>query len=150
MIQRKQTIWLLLAALSILLTILIPYGIHTSTSLETTTITESDLNAKSNLLLMISSIISCVFSFVLIFLYHNRKLQMSLTLLGVLVAIAVLGLQLYDATQTALGNKIAIGIVGSKIYLGIAVPIICIFFLMLAYAGIKKDEKIIRDSDRLR
>jgi len=150
MIQRKQTIWLLLAALSILLTILIPYGIHTSTALETTTITESDLNAKSNVLLMIGSIVSCVFSFVLIFLYHNRKLQMRLTLIGVLLAIAVLGLQLYDATQTALGNKIAIGIVGSKIYLGIAVPVICVFFLMLAYAGIKKDEKIIRDSDRLR
>ncbi len=150
MIQRKQTIWLLLASLIILLTLYIPYGIHSVSSIDTTSIIETDLTAKTNTLLLILAILSAAFSFFIIFLYNNRKLQMKLCLLAILIVLAILAYQFYDASQTAAGNKLAVGILGSKIYLGVAIPILSIFFLMMAYTGIKKDEKLIRDSDRLR
>lgn len=150
MIQRKQTIWLLLAALSILLSFFFPFGIHTASTLETTTITETDLNAKTNMVVMILSILSAAFSFFLIFLYGNRKLQMKLCLLGVLIAVGILGFELFTAFQTSEGNKFAFGVFGSKLYIGIIVPVLTMFFLMLGYNGIKQDEKLIRDSDRLR
>ena len=150
MIQRKQTIWLLLASIIMLLTFFIPYGIHTETKLDTTVITETDLVAKGNYILMALSIAFTAFSFFLIFLYGNRKLQMNLCLLALLLAFGVLGFQLYHASQTSINNKLVVGILGSKIYLGVVIPILSAFFIIMAYIGIKGDEKLIRSADRLR
>ncbi len=150
MIQRKQTIWLLIASLIILLTLFIPYGIHMESPSASNTIAETDLNAKSTVVLLALTIVSALFSFFIIFLFNNRKLQMKLCWVAVLIALSVLGYQLFNASQTAMGNKLVVGILGSKIYLGVLVPILSVFFIMLGYTGIKKDEKLIRDSDRLR
>lgn len=150
MIQRKQTIWLLIASLIILLTLFIPYGIHMESPSASNTIAETDLNAKSTVVLLALTIVSALFSFFIIFLFNNRKLQMKLCWMAVLIALSVLGYQLFNASQTAMGNKLVVGILGSKIYLGVLVPILSVFFIMLGYTGIKKDEKLIRDSDRLR
>jgi len=149
MIQRKQTIWLLLATLSILLTFLLPYGIHTESALETTAILQTDLNSKSNTMLMSLTILSATVSFFTIFLYSNRKLQMRLSILSIFLSMGVLACQIY-ISRSVDGNKLAIGVLGANIYLGLAAPVIAIAFLMLAYNGIKKDEKLVRDSDRLR
>ena len=150
MIQRKQSIWLLLSSLFILLSLYIPYGVHTESALTITAITETDLTAKLSMLSLCLSIAASVFSFFLIFLYSNRKLQMNLCLLAILLCASVLGLQIYTATQTASGNKIVVGILGSKIYLGLFVAPIAIGFAALAYLGIRNDEKLIRSADRLR
>jgi hypothetical protein len=150
MIQRKQSIWLFLASLSILLTFVIPYGLHSETTADSIQIIETALKANNNMLVMSASIASAAFSFFLIFLYQNRKLQMRLTLLAVLVSLSVIVFQFIDATNTANGNKIAIGIVGNNLFAGMLVPLLSAFLLMLAYAGIHSDEKLIRDSDRLR
>ena len=150
MIQRKQTIWLFIASLIILLTLFIPYGIHMESPSASNTIAETDLNAKSTVLLLILTILSALFSFFIIFLFNNRKLQMKLCWVAVLLALSVLGFQLFNASQTAMGNKLVVGILGSKIYLGVLIPVLSVFFIMLGYTGIKKDEKLIRDSDRLR
>jgi hypothetical protein len=66
-----------------------------------------------------------------------------------LIALSVLGFQLVDASQS-IGNKLVVGIFGSTLYMGVCMPILSVIFSMMAYAGIKKDEKLIRDSDRLR
>ncbi|HOZ52467.1 MAG TPA: DUF4293 domain-containing protein [Chitinophagaceae bacterium] len=150
MIQRKQTIWLLLASLSILLAFFIPFGIHNESGLETTQIVEKDLTAKSDMILMSITIASALISFITIFLFGNRKLQMSITLLAVFVAISVGAYELYFSAKTILSNKLVVGVLGSKIYLGLFVPLLTVFFLLLAFGGIRKDEKLIRDSDRLR
>ena len=149
MIQRKQSIWLVIASLIILLTLFIPYGVHMESLTESSTVAQTDLTAQTSILLLCLTIASSIFSFFTIFLYGNRKRQMKLCLLSVLLALSVLAYQLYNTTQSA-GNKIVVGILGSAIYLGVLIPILSVFFIMMAYIGIKKDEKLIRDSDRLR
>jgi hypothetical protein len=150
MIQRKQTIWLFIASLIILLTLFIPYGIHIESPSASNAITETDLNAKTTVIMLVLTIASALFSFFTIFLFNNRKLQMKLCWVAVLLDLSVLGYQWFNASQTDMGNKLVVGILGSKIYLGVLVPILSVFFIMLGYTGIKKDEKLIRDSDRLR
>jgi len=100
--------------------------------------------------MLVLTIASALFSFFTIFLFNNRKLQMKLCWVAVLLDLSVLGYQWFNASQTDMGNKLVVGILGSKIYLGVLVPILSVFFIMLGYTGIKKDEKLIRDSDRLR
>lgn len=150
MIQRKQSIWLLLASLSILLTIILPYGIQTTASLGSEQMITSDLLLSSNKLYMALVIITSLYLLFLIFLYKNRKQQMKLTLIGMLLALSLLGLQLYESYFHEVNQKLVIGLLGSKLYLGILVPIITVFFVILAYTGIRADEKLVRDSDRLR
>jgi nucleoside recognition membrane protein YjiH len=53
MIQRKQSIWFFLAALITALTFFLPFGINQVSTLGISTITETDLNAKSPILLTI-------------------------------------------------------------------------------------------------
>jgi hypothetical protein len=150
MLQRKQTVWLFIAAMAILCTFFIPYGIHTESKVDSTIITETDLNAQSNYVLMSLTIASALFSFFLIFLYGNRKLQMGLCLLNVVLAMSILLYELYFTMTTLLPNRLVVGILGTKIYVGVFIPVVSAFFLMMAYIGIRKDEKIIRDSNRLR
>lgn len=149
MIQRKQSIWLLLASLSILLTIYLPYGTHLTGLTEAGVITQTDLTATISFPLLCLTILSITFSFFTIFLYGNRKRQLNFCLLSMLIALSVLGFQLVDASQS-IGNKLVVGIFGSTLYIGVCMPILSVIFSMMAYAGIKKDEKLIRDSDRLR
>jgi Domain of unknown function (DUF4293) len=149
MIQRKQSIWLLLASLSILLTMYIPYGTHLTGLTESGIIAQTDLTARMSFPLLCLTILSVSFSFFTIFLYGNRNRQTKFCLLSVLIALSVLGFQLVDASQS-IGNKLVVGIFGSTLYMGVFMPILSVVFIMMAYAGIKKDEKLIRDSDRLR
>lgn len=150
MIQRKQSIWLLIASLSILLTLVIPYGIHTESTIGSELVTTTDLLLGGHKILMIFVVITSLYLLVLIFLFKNRKQQMKLTLLGMLMILGILAYQIYDSNFHEVSNKLVIGLLGNKLYLGILIPIITIFFLILAYSGIRSDEKLVRDSDRLR
>lgn len=147
MIQRKQTIWLLVATLIITLAFILPYGIN---KVESPTPLESMLTAKNNLTLMILSILTSATSFFSIFLYKNRKQQMNFTFIPILLAIAMLGFEIYNCYMTEVGNKMIVGLYGSNLIVGIFLPVIAIVFIAMAYNGIKSDEKLIRDTDRLR
>ena len=131
MIQRKQTLWLLLAAISVLLIFYFPFGITAKT-------------------LGMLGILACILSIITIFLFKNRPLQIKLIWATILETIGILVLQFYIANNSVEGNKLVVGILGSNIYLGIFVPLLTLFFLILAVMGIRQDEKLVRDTDRLR
>jgi hypothetical protein len=119
MIQRKQTIWLFLAAIIALLTFFIPYGMHTASATETIAITETNLNAKTTTLLAILSVLISVIAFGAIMLFKNRPLQMKVSILGMLICLAAIGYIIYDTNMAQNGNKLVIGLVGDKLYFGI-------------------------------
>lgn len=54
------------------------------------------------------------------------------------------------ASKSELGHKIAIGLIGSQLYIGLLLPLISIFFLILAFSGVKNDETLVKSVDRLR
>jgi uncharacterized membrane protein len=147
MIQRKQTIWLLLATIVITLAFILPYGIN---KVDTPTSLETMLTAKSNVFLIALTILTAITCFFSVFLYKNRKQQMKCTFIPILLSICMIGFEIYNTYLTQIGNKMVIGLYGSQLIVGIFIPIVTIILIAMAYNGIKSDEKLIRDTDRLR
>jgi hypothetical protein len=147
MIQRKQSIWLLLATIIITFAFILPYGIN---KVDSPTPLETLLSAKNNFILMILTILTAATSFFSIFLYKNRKLQMNITFIPILLAIGMIGFEIYNCYMTQVGNKMVVGLYGSNLIVGIFLPVAAIILVAMAYNGIKSDEKLIRDTDRLR
>lgn len=131
MIQRKQTIYLLLATLVSVAFIFTPFALSGSTLLQT-------LNFV--VLIAISAVVA-VISFGNIFLFKNRKLQITLCRLALLLIIALIGTGIYYALSTD-GQDLP--------QYGAAFPLLGTIFEVLAIRGVQADEKLIRSMDRLR
>lgn len=142
MLQRKQTIWLLLA--SVLAFLSLKFPVYTGNVLENNVKVFKNLTAYNNLsyglivlILTIALATACLFT---IFLYKNRKKQMLLCI-G-LTIIAIVNLVLYY-----LQSKLFI----DGAYAITAVIVICIPILtLLAARGIYKDEQLVKSLDRIR
>jgi len=82
-----------------------------------------------------------------IFLYKNRPRQMQLTggiaFVALLLVVAFAALGYYYAQRLPEGTD-------AHLALGSAFPIVAVPLLILAYRAIKKDEELVRSSDRLR
>lgn len=94
-----------------------------------------------------SVLFAAVFSVYAIFLYKNRPRQMRLTLgmsiLTFLFAVLFGVLGYFYAKQLPVGTEVHLAF-------GSAIPLVAIPLLLLAYRAIKKDEELVRSSDRLR
>ena len=137
MIQRIQTIWLLLAAVCVFLTLKFSTYFGTNKDL----IPSSFLNGLDTLPLIFATVATGIVALVSIFLYKNRKLQFRFALLGILLQF-VLMFFYYNEIQTYVGKgNFSISAV---LHAGV------LLFLILAMQGIKSDDKLIKDSNRLR
>lgn len=140
MIQRIQSIWLLLAAIFAAITFSVPFYVGAITDATTSIVTPTTLNAKTSLLLTILTVLSGATAFATIFLFENRKLQLKVAVLGlvftlILLAVYILQLQDFTSGSFALSCVIHFGIAGLYI---------------LAIRDIRKDQKLIKSLDRLR
>ena len=136
MLQRIQSIWLLLAAGCAFLSFQFPFFTGTDKELRPTGV----LNGQSSLPLILVTAAVGILALVCIFLYKNRKLQLRLTVLCIALE-ALLIFLYYTQVKTFTGGTYAL----TALLQGCVV-----FFLFLAARGINNDEKIIRDSNRLR
>jgi len=148
MIQRIQSIWLLLAAFTVLCLLFIPtigaatnggYYILYGSGLKTEGLT----NQATNIPLLASTILAGLISLVNVFNFRNRKLQTRIISFNILL-ILVLSFWMSQIIKSI------DGITTLDIEPGIFLPLIAIIFSLLAIRGIKKDEKLIRSADRLR
>jgi hypothetical protein len=95
---------------------------------------------------------SGILALVAIFLYKNRPLQMKITAFGFLLSTIHVGLLLLwiiSAQETALAQQqiqVTKTIYGVSTYL----PMGQVLLFILAQRAIKKDEKMVRDSERIR
>lgn len=137
MIQRIQSIWLLLAAVCVFLTLKFSTYVGTNKDL----IPSSFLNGIATLPLIFVTLAVGILALITIFLYKNRKLQLRLTILAVLFEAGLIFLY-YKEIQTFIGK----GTFSLTAILHVAV----IAFLILAARGISSDNKLIKDSNRLR
>lgn len=135
MIQRIQSLWLLLAGAAALLTLKVPF--YTGVLLDGRFGT---LNSTSHFLLLLLSVAIGLICFLVIFLYRNRSLQIKLTGLALLLSIGHLA---FSYTQIALFTEGGMHL-WSVIYF--AMPVL----MLLAIRGIYKDDKLVKDMDRLR
>ena len=136
MIQRIQSIWLLLASACAFAGL--KFSFYSGNKLNDPLLHE--LNGTSTFLLMITAIAVGGLALITIFLFKKRTLQRGLSVLGILLQ-AVLIFLYYRETITFTQGNYALTAV---------LQIIVIPAFILAMVGINKDSKIIKDSDRLR
>ncbi len=139
MIQRLQTIWLLLAAAAAFLTLRFSFYSGNIIAENDIRIFEP-LNATSNLVVMTLTAILGGTSLIAVFLFKNRKLQMRLCILDLLISLLNLFLYFREVRKYAEGNYNLTSI------FAFIIPVL----LMLAFRGIYKDEKLVKSLDRLR
>jgi len=136
MIQRLQSLWLLVAAALAALTFVFPfYSGKVIINGEFLNLTAS--SHPATLILTGALIPGCI---IIIFLYKKRKLQLRLTILA--IVISLLNIIVYVSQM----NRFSQGNLSLAAIIYIAIPV----FLFFAVRGIWKDEKLIKSLDRLR
>ncbi|MGB1216596.1 MAG: DUF4293 domain-containing protein [Saprospiraceae bacterium] len=151
MIQRIQSIFLLLCSGSAFAAFLSPMEFFnvdkTKVTEAASTLADGDFDIYDNNAVLGLVIALGVFALISIFLFNNRKLQMSVTKLTIFLAILVatfIGVFFYmDSSAINLTTSIMPSF-------GIGMPILCLIFGVLAHRGINKDEKLVKSMDRLR
>ncbi len=136
MIQRVQTIWMILAAIAIFLTLKLPF--YSGTLLTDNSF--DSLIATDNFILMV---LTCALGSALvinIFLFKHRTLQFRICIIAILTELLLLFLYY---RQTKLYSN-------GSLDLWAIFHLVTIIALIFAARGIYKDEKLIKDSNRLR
>lgn len=143
MIQRIQSIWLLLAAVFAAITFRFPfYSGDRIVDAATAATAHVDLVATTTVWLTILTVLAGATAFVNIFLFDNRKLQLKLTYLGIFITIIMLVVYFLEVGKFVPGKgTFALSCIFHFAILG---------FYILAARGIWKDQKLIKSMDRLR
>lgn len=137
MIQRIQSIWLLLAAVCVFLTLKFSTYVGTNKDL----IPSTFLNGIATLPLIFVTLVVGILTLITIFLYKNRKLQLRLTILSMILEAGLIFLY-YREIQTFVGQGTFS--ITAILHAGV------LLFLILGARGISSDDKLIKDSNRLR
>lgn len=140
MIQRQQTLWLLLATAAAVLTFMFPFATGEELVAKTNMKQLVQLDAGSNFFTLILSIASIGISAVTIFLFKDRKLQMKLCLLGLLIAVITMVLYILNAKKLATVTPA----------LWAVLPLAVIAGYYMAWRNIRKDERLVKSLEKLR
>lgn len=138
MLQRIQSLWLLLAGVLSFLTLRL--NVYSGTRELNGAALFMNLTGSSSFLILIVTIIIALLTIISVFLYKNRPLQIKLSLVALLFYIVSALLYYLQIKQFSAGNFA----LTSVIYFLIPVLII------LAIKGIYNDQKLIKSVDRLR
>ena len=131
MIQRIQSIYLLVAAIAMTLI---------SFKVPVYTLNETIFMAQDETKMFILTIVGAIFSLLGLFMFKNRKFQMKLIRLTVLIQM-IIGVRLF-----MLCNKFEVVLNNTLLFL-MAFSLIA---LIMAYRGVKKDDDLVRSVDRIR
>jgi hypothetical protein len=139
MLQRKQTLWLLLSVICAALTFKFAFY-HGSVANETMGVKGAELTATDNIGLIILTTAIIAVALIAIFLFKNRTIQFQLTFVGLILALGLIGLYFYYTQFFQTGGIALTALLNLGVVLG--------FFFALR--GIRHDQKLIRDLNRLR
>ena len=140
MIQRQQTLWLLLATVAAILSFMFPFvtgmELVDKTAMEKT----AEIVAGSNFFILLLTIASIIISIITIFLFKNRKQQLWLCLLGILISGLIIFLYIIQLNKLIKPTLALFCILPFAVFAG----------YFLAFLNIRKDEKLIKSLDKLR
>jgi drug/metabolite transporter (DMT)-like permease len=136
MIQRQQTLWLLLATIGAILSFRFPF--YTGSPVDNPNATEI-IDAAQNFFLIVTTGSSAILSLVTIFLFKDRKLQIRLCLIGLAISILILVFYFLEIKKLN----------GTPSLYALLVLVIPISYFM-AFRGIRADQKLVRSLDKLR
>lgn len=144
MIQRIQTVYLLLTALLSggLVFFVSLWGTENNEAVSVLdTLTDGRFLIKS---IGIAFFVSSLLSLISIFSFKDRKKQFVLGRLNILINFYLLGLLLMQSLNLSGETKV------SEKGIGIFIPLVVIVLLAMANRAIKKDEDLVKSVDRLR
>ena len=141
MIQRVQTIWLLLAAVAGFLLTQVPIYVGSLAG-----VVARKYSATENLLMFALAAVAALLGFIAIFLFKNRKTQLRLTTIGIFVSIALIAIEVWQIGSFGEANPTLKG----SYYWGALLPIAMMVFFIMAASNIRKDEKLVKSLDRFR
>jgi len=155
MIQRIQTIWLVLASLALFCLFLFPYlqiikPDGTAQAIKVTGVYEVVNNApvktQEFIGFTILTVVLALLPLLVVFFFRDRKKQIVLCYL-VIVSIIGYGFWLAQTAKGIIGN---VQLDLQNYGIGVILPSIAIIFIILALKGIRHDERLIKSADRLR
>ncbi len=155
MIQRVQSIWLLLAVITLICLAFLPlltktvnggnYGVYTSgihTEIKVEDVEQYGvIFAIPTITFNIAAGLLC---FAAIFFFKNRRLQKWIIVAANFTIILLAILCFYSARELPGGFS------GTSLSAGTFLPLVAVVFCLLAIRGIRKDEQLLRSADRLR
>jgi peptidoglycan/LPS O-acetylase OafA/YrhL len=148
MIQRVQTIWMILAAIAAFLSIKFSFysgtlsiqdGVNAATMMATDGSYQL-VTATGNFLILILTSALGTGIFINIFLFKHRSIQIRIIIAAIIVECLIIFLYFRETQKFSQGNYNIWAIL----------HILIIVFLILAARGIYKDSKLIKESNRLR
>lgn len=155
MIQRLQSVWLLLASLAIFALFIFPiaHNVYVGATPKTIFIqgVYQDLGGQlarttSFLALTIVTVVMGILPLIILLLYKNRKQQIALSYSFILVIIG------YSFWMSQTVQSVTDGFIlhANNYGYGMILTSVSIVFMLLAIKGIKNDEKLVKSADRLR
>lgn len=165
MLQRVQTIFLLLVAFSMILMLVFPIWIkeagaqgeritlnafqqtHVQANTNGNQENPGQEESKPTFYIAILSILAVMVAMISIFRYDNRLTQIKLGALNSLLIAGALGIALYFSMN---GEKIIEPEVQGSYHLGFFMPVAALIFNLMANRFIRRDEKLVKSVDRLR
>jgi|SRR5690606_843375 len=157
MIQRIQSIWLLLAALVLSGLFIFPYlsyidlvglGKQLYVTGSYSAVNNEAIKQESHWLQTIVTILLIILPIYTIFQYKNRKRQILLIFIEIFL-IVLFGILLFFSAHSTL-SLISQPFGAENIGVGFFLLPVAIILLAMAIGGIRKDEKLIKSADRLR
>ena len=146
MIQRKQTLWLFLAAL--LGAGVFYFDLYTAHSMIGGIDTVNRLRVADNFPSLLLAIIMCALPLISIFMFQHRKRQVNLTMISMVATAGFIALTLWRVPDFL--SHLPAPATSSNYWIGSVLPVIAFVFLILAIVGVRRDEKLVRSVDRLR
>jgi hypothetical protein len=136
MIQRIQSIYLFLAALAAVVFVFLPFGKMNWNG--------SIVVMKAMMVIYFNVLCGAItaVSFISIFLFKNRKLQLKTVILAIILSVGLIGLSVFAIVLHQKDHY--------QFGPAVIVPVFVLIFNFLAYKGIKHDEDLVRSMDRLR
>lgn len=149
MIQRKQTIFLLLAMACLIACQCLPIGAIEPKGMGAVPVLfnyglYADRAFNAQPIPFVDLVVAGALAFITIFLYKNRRLQMRLCWVNIILLLAWYGY--YAFCMFAKFN--ALGTFHPRF--AACLPFIGIVLIVLAHRGIKADEELVRSMDRIR
>lgn len=154
MIQRIQTVYLLIAEILISALFFVPFG---NIAAKEGLIYRFDISGiylegiqkpeiiYGSLPLVILWVVSLILIMMTIFLFKNRILQMRLSTISIFILLGLSSLIFYAIWSSA---KTLLGVYSLTLYF--VFPVIAAILIYMAFRAIRKDEDLVRSIDRIR
>lgn len=151
MIQRKQSLFLLLAAIVMFVMYRVPMATFMSNGLVYKLFACHILQPENGTALInvmpmaVLPLLSAILSVIAIFKFKNRTLQMRIGKINYLVLITLIAVQVIYVLriQGMLNDELQFGFSG-------IVPVVAIILVFMANKAIKKDDDLVKSADRIR